>query len=263
MPRRPGPPGELGELRRGSGTRGDSPLNLVSRSITTERAGMLMPERQGLGGEHHLDQAARRSSPPPPRGRRGSCRRGARRCPAPARRASGRSPARRDRRRRGRRSVALGDARGSGARSSAVGEAEPGVQAVRGGVVAAGAAEDEVDRRQQALVVEPLDHLHPPRRVERRRRRRSGPRRAGRAPRASKRSPSGLGRPSTSRGSRWSRSARRSPTRYSGSSSHRTVVLDDRGGGAAQRLRSTRPAPSALDTVADRHTKPHVGRGGG
>ena len=34
-----------------------SPFHLTSFSRTTERAGMLMPERQGLGGEDRLDQA--------------------------------------------------------------------------------------------------------------------------------------------------------------------------------------------------------------
>jgi hypothetical protein len=33
-----------------------SPFHLTSFSSTTERAGMLMPERQRLGGEHRLDQ---------------------------------------------------------------------------------------------------------------------------------------------------------------------------------------------------------------
>ena len=52
----PGPPGELCELRRGRNS-WPSPLYLLSRSITTVRAGMLMPERQRLGREDRLHQA--------------------------------------------------------------------------------------------------------------------------------------------------------------------------------------------------------------
>ena len=36
-----------------------SPVNFDSFSMTTDRAGMLMPEREGLGGEHDLHQPGR------------------------------------------------------------------------------------------------------------------------------------------------------------------------------------------------------------
>jgi hypothetical protein len=120
-------------------------------------------------------------------------------------RGTGRSRARPGRRRL---EVAEAIARRSRGCGPLVGGGEPqtGVEAGCGGVVALVAAEDEVDRRQHRLVVEQLDDVDPAgvnrRRGPRRRPPCGGPGGRGRSRRAGR---LGVGAPSTSVGSRWSR----------------------------------------------------------
>ena len=124
-----------------------SPVNLVSRSMTTDRAGMLMPERQGLGGEHRLDQALgeagldrlleRRDHPGVVGGQARLQRRG------PAVVAEDVEVVVGERRRCARSTISRMRARSSGVVSR-----RPASRQAAHGVVAAGPAEDEVDRRQ-------------------------------------------------------------------------------------------------------------------
>jgi len=164
-PRRPARPVSWAYSPDVSGAR-PAPPNLVNRSITTVRAGMLIPSDRVSVAKTAFKSPAEKQ-PRPPRETPGPCRRGARH---PASRPSSHSsyPS------TVRSSVGqLGDVGlGDGADGAALGPASQ-AQAVSehlaDGVVAGGAAEDEHDGRQERLVVEQLQQLGAPRALERQR----------------------------------------------------------------------------------------------
>ena len=155
----PGPAGELGVLpRRDVGVALAVPLH---QPLEHDRAGRHVDaERQRLGGEHRLDQPAHEQLLDDLLEGRAACRRGGRRCRArgpPATRGSrGRAGPR-----RGMSAQRASTNARTSARSSAASSRSPDAQALGDRGVAAGPAEDERDRRQQPLAVEPVDHLDP------------------------------------------------------------------------------------------------------
>ena len=141
-----------------------SPLNLTSRSSTTVRAGMLMPSASVSVAKTASHQAAdeqlldglleRRQQPGVVRGDAPLQRVAPLPVAQHAQVGCGRSPVRRSTIRR------------ISATSSSVVSRSPARTHWRDGGVAAGAAEDEDDRREQAVAVQPVEHGDPRRRPE-------------------------------------------------------------------------------------------------
>ena len=135
-----------------------SPLNFTSRSSTTQRAGMLMPERQRLGREDRLDQAPNEQLLDDLLERRQQSGMVGGEAPLQAVEPL---PVAQDVEVLGRDVQPSGPARSPGsrrARPASSAAARRRRHCVHGGV-AAGPAEDEQDRRQQALAVQALDDV--------------------------------------------------------------------------------------------------------
>ena len=145
-------------------------------------------------------------------------------------------------------------------RSSGVGEAHAGVEAGGDGVVARGPAEDEVDRRQQVLVGEPVDHVEPAGREE------AAPRPA--ALRTGRGRPERLGVEAVRLGVGPAVDERRQQVEVGRALVADEVevheldgplLLDDRRRTAPRTVVIQSASSSAFDTVADRHTRPTSG----